>query len=217
MAETKQPLNITINGSEENPKKEEHIFENYVLCMNQKLHKENETLMNDLKNIQYENEKLEEEIEKEEKSKTYMKGLMHNLYDMKQKSSKIVGLRKDISIKWDKFLKNDFFNQLKQYELNSITSYYVIYFAISVIFLMLYCFFWMNNNMCLFFTFIIINLSYIFKTLEFCKEKHAKIINKYNDLVNITKSYEKEIDELKKDIDKTENSCRCLDNYIDEI
>ena len=66
------------------------------------------------------------------------------------------------------------------------------------------------------FTFIIINLSCIFKTLKLCQSKHQKIINKYNNLVNITKSYEKDINELKKDIDETENSCRCLDNYIDE-
>ena len=72
--------------------------------------------------------------------------------------------------------------------------------------------------MCVYFLHLLLLIYLIFfKTLEFCKEKHAKIINKYNDLVNITKSYEKEIDELKKDIDKTENSCRCLDNYIDEI
>ena len=75
----------------------------------------------------------------------------------------------------------------------------------------------MNNNNYLFFTFITINLSYIFKILQLFKLKHEKIINKYNNLVNITNSYEKDINELKKDIDETENSCRCLDNYIDEI
>lgn len=215
MAETKQPLNITINGNEESLKKEEPIFENYVLCMNQKLHKENETLINDLKILENEKQNLEEEIEKEEKSKTYMKGLMHNLYDMKQKSFRIVEIRKQIHNKWEKFFKNDFLDQLKNYELNSIYNY--IHIIISIIFLTFYIFFWMNNNNYLFFTFITINLSYIFKILQLFKLKHEKIINKYNNLVNITNSYEKDINELKKDIDKTENSCRCLDNYIDEI
>ena len=218
MTETKQPLNITINGNEEtSKKKEEHIFENYVLCMNQNLHKENETLINDFKNLENEKEILEEEIEKEEKSKTYMKGLMHNLYDMKQKSFKIVEIRKQIHNKWEKFFKNDFLEQMKDYELKSITSYYYIHFIISIIFLSLYILFWMNNNNCLFFTFITIHLSYIFKTFEKCKLKYKNIMNKYNDLINTIKSYEKEIDELKKDIDKTDDSCRCLDNYIDEI
>ena len=84
-------------------KKEEHIFENYVLNMNKKLHKENDSLINHLKILENEKENLEEDIEKEEKSKIYMKGLMHNLYDMKQKSFKIVDKRKQIHNHWEKF------------------------------------------------------------------------------------------------------------------
>ena len=64
-------------------------YENYVIQSNIKLLEDNKQLSEEIKDTTFRCDELEEEISKEEQRRTYMKGLMHNLYFMKCESSKV--------------------------------------------------------------------------------------------------------------------------------
>ena len=91
MSREKQPLNITINGNDVEEGVKTDVYENYIIQTNKKLQKENENYKDELNKLQSQCDELEEDVSKEEQRRTYMKGLMHNLYDMKQKSFKMTG------------------------------------------------------------------------------------------------------------------------------
>ena len=95
MNTTTQPLNITINGNDiEDTNSSNDTYQNYVIQMNQKLQKENIDLVKEIAELNNTNDDLEEQLDKEEKSKTYMKGLLQNVYEMKTKALEISVLRK---------------------------------------------------------------------------------------------------------------------------
>ena len=64
-------------------------YENYVIQSNIELRDENKRVSEENNEITVRCDELEDEISKEEQRKTYMKGLMHNLYFMKCESTKV--------------------------------------------------------------------------------------------------------------------------------
>ena len=59
--DSKQPLNITINGNEVDEGKKTDVHENYIIQENKRLQKENQTLKDENKELSSTNDDLEED------------------------------------------------------------------------------------------------------------------------------------------------------------
>jgi len=217
--DSNQPLNITINGSEVDEDKKHDGYEKYIIQTNQRLQKENETLKDEIKELSSINNDLEEEQDKEEKSKTYMKGLMHNLYDMKKKAFEVSNLRRQIYYEHSKQTKELIKKPLKIYIIPNtslclnIREYYIFSFLIMPFMALITSLVNFKIFTLLFFLSIYpgtILYFYVKDEIQKNKDKYEKITDKFDITL-------KKINELMKEIDETENSCRCLDTYIDEL
>ena len=71
------------------------IYENYIIRSNVQLQEENTNLKEELKELQSQCDELEEDISRKEQRTVNEKGLMHNLYDIKQSSVKITKYYKE--------------------------------------------------------------------------------------------------------------------------
>ena len=71
------------------------IYENYIIRSNVQLQEENAKLKEELKESQLQCEEFEEDISRKEQRTVNEKGLMHNLYDIKQSSVKITKYYKE--------------------------------------------------------------------------------------------------------------------------
>ena len=213
----KKPVNITINEGKES--KTDNVYENYIIQMNQKLKEENDSLREEVAELTSNNTDLEEDLDKEEKSKTYMKGLMHNLYDMKKKSFEINDLHKKIYDKHNHLVKEKIKNPLKIYLIPktsiylNINEYYIFAFLIAPIISLLSS----VINLSVFFILVLTSIYpgtilyfYIKKDIRKNKEKYTEFMNWYNSILS-------DITKIIKEIEETENSCKCLDTYIDEL
>ena len=213
----KKPVNITINESQES--KTDNIYENYIIQMNQKLKEENDSLREEVAELTSNNTDLEEDLSKEEKSKTYMKGLMHNLYDMKNKSFEMNDLHKKIYDKHNLLVKEKIKSPLKIYLIPktsiylNINEYYIFAFLISPIIVFMTSI--INYRM----FFILIFLSIYPGTILYfyIKEDIRKNNEKYTEFMDWYNSILDDITKITKEIEETENSCKCLDTYIDEL
>lgn len=214
---TKKPVNITINESEK--KESNDIYENYIIKMNQNLKDENDTLKEEIKELTSTNNDLEEDLSKEEKSKTYMKGLMHNLYDMKNKSIEMNSLNKKINQKYDDFMKSEINKPLKIYFIPNtslylnINEYFIFSFLIAPILSLFSSI--IDYNVFL----MLIFLSIYPGTILFLFIKNDVNNNniKLNELVEWKKNIINDLNKIQNEINETDNSCRCLDTYIDEL
>ena len=214
---TKKPVNITINESEK--KESNDIYENYIIQMNQNLKDENDKLKEEIKELTSTNNDLEEDLSKEEKSKTYMKGLMHNLYDMKNKSIEMNSLNKKINQKYDDFMKSEINKPLKIYFVPNtslylnINEYFIFSFLIAPILSLFSSI--IDYNVFL----MLIFLSIYPGTILFLFIKNDVNNNniKLNELIEWKKNIIKDLNKIQNEINETDNSCRCLDTYIDEL
>ena len=213
----KKPVNITINESQES--KTDNVYENYIIQMNQKLKEENDSLREEVAELTSNNTDLEEDLSKEEKSKTYMKGLMHNLYDMKNKSFEMNDLHKKIYDKHNLLVKEKIKSPLKIYLIPktsiylNINEYYIFAFLISPIIVFMTSI--INYRM----FFILVFLSIYPGTILYfyIKEDIRKNNEKYTEFMDWYNSILDDITKITKEIEETENSCKCLDTYIDEL
>lgn len=187
--------------------------------MNQKLKQENDSLREEVSELTSINDDLEEDLSKEEKSKTYMKGLMHNLYDMKNKSFEMNELHKKIYDKHNYLVKEQIKSPLKIYFIPktslylNINEYYIFAFLISPIIALMSSV--INYHMFLTLVFLSIYPGtilyfYIKEDIRKNKEKYTDFMKWYNDVLD-------DIIKISKEIEETESSCRCLDSYIDEL
>ena len=214
-----KPLNITINGNEIDETQKNDIYENYIIQNNTKLQDENEKLKEEIRELTSTNNDLEEQIDKEEKSKTYMKGLMHNLYDMKNKSLQISKLRKKLFDTHNLHTKDLIKKPLKIYIVPNTTiclnirEYYILSFLIMPIFA------FMTSIVNVKFFFVLLFLSIYPGTVlyYYIKTEVDRNSSEFEQLLKSYSSIENEITELNNEIDETERSCNCLDNYIDEL
>lgn len=215
--EEKKPVNITINEGKES--KTDNVYENYIIQMNENLQEVNDSLRKEVLELTSSNNDLEEDLSKEENSKTYMKGLMHNLYDMKNKSFKMNDLHKKIYDKHNELVKEKIKSPLKIYLIPktsiymNINEYYIFAFLISPIIV----FMTSIINYRMFFVLVFLSIYpgtilyfYIKQDIHKNNEKYTEFMNWYNNILD-------DITKITKEIEETENSCKCLDTYIDEL
>ena len=206
--------NETVNTS-----LKQDIYENYIITANQEFKKENDELKEELRELKVISDELEEDLSKEEKSKTYMKGLMHNLYDMKKKSFQINDLHKTLFNEHNQLIKDNFTKKVKinfipmTYLYLNIREYYILSF-ILVPFAMLMTGFITYQE----FSILVFISIYPGTTLyHYIINEHNAMIDCYNDMNTSYKTMLKKINGIKAEIDEIDNSCRCLDTYIDEL
>ena len=217
--DSKQPLNITINGNEVDEDKKQDVYENYIIQANKRLQKENEKLKDENKELSSTNDDLEEEQDKEERSKTYMKGLMHNLYDMKKKAFEMSNLRKQIYDDHNKQTKELIKKPLKIYIIPNtalrlnIREYYIFSFLVMPFLAFITSIINVRIFIVLFFLSIYPGTILYF----FVKDEVQTNQTRYDEFIKSHNSTINKIKELRKEINETENSCRCLDAYIDEL
>jgi len=203
------PLNITINGNEINDGKDNNNCQDYIISTNKRLQKEVNEMKSEINELNNTNNDLEEDISKEEQRRTYLKGLMHNLYDMKQKSYSMFeiydNLLNEYKIYTDQQNKNKYI-----YSNISIGLFIIIIF--HIIPLLSYILHIIDlTQFILILSHQIIPVPIIIYIINDRNEiKYPMIEKRYNDVM-------KELSVIKKDVDEIDSSCRCLDDYIDDL
>jgi FtsZ-binding cell division protein ZapB len=214
-----QPMNINITNSKETSETDDYSeFEKYIIKNNVQLTKENKELRLQIADLEKQNSEHESENDKYDERIRYMRGLMQNLYSLKEMS---------ISVKnnWEEYVKksNKLFLKYNQIDENNglINKIIAIYIVNLIIILLIDILF--NDNYIILIKMIIYNSATIglFSTsykkyiindnlykVYWCQNS-KKIIIKYNeeyynlkklqdDLENQTKEKMKEINELEK-------------------
>jgi exonuclease VII small subunit len=199
------PINISITKNNEKIEDEYSEFKDYIIKNNiqlQKNAKENDFIIKDLER-QLAN--LEETEEKYDNRMRYMKGLLQNLNELRNEYSKIT--RKT----------EDKFNLVKQHHTNTKKIYYEIYIYLIVI-NVLTIFTPFKNYIKIYY--LILQSLYCIIT-PFClvkiKNKYFMIVDISKEATNSMKSITAEINLLKIEIKKTEDSCISIDNWICEV
>ena len=225
----KRPVSINISNNDVDDtdynnvamsKKEE--YENYVIEMNKKLQLEILSNVKEINDLNIRINELEEDVSKEEQRRTYMKGLMHNLLDIKKKTAEINKKHTNITDTFYQYnlkLDKTVFSTTDP-ETLSLIVYYKMYFIFICGFTPIVSYF--INIISL--PMLLIVLAYqiipvtILYSLLYTDPKYLAFNGK--EFKYIDKTYRSEmtlIKELKKDVNNTEDACKCLDNYIDEI
>ena len=192
-------------------------YENYVIQSNIKLQKENKQLCEEIKETTFRCDELEDEISKEEQRKTYMKGLMHNLYFMKCESTKVSKLYESSLSDYYKYAEhmNDTYSHITPNMLSAIQSinYVHIVFLFPIISYYFEYITLLETSRIIVFQFIPFPLLYIYVKYVAKKTEiygYYKIKKKYHE-------NKKTIREMNEKIQEVEDSCRSLDDYIDEV
>ena len=221
MSTSDKAYHINISSDNKSQSLDSDIFENYIIISNKELKSENDELKNHLKDYEHKVSELEDELSREEISKRYMKGLMHNLYDMKKKNDQV-------SEKYD-FLNKKFYNYTKNF--NKSFSNIPLSILHSVNYFHNYILFYIISGPVISYLINIINFSsliviVLYQLLPlaslyvYFKYNSKNYLNNDYNFDNIDKVYFDSLSiimENKKEINKIEDACRCLDEYIDNI
>jgi hypothetical protein len=219
MTTSNKPLNITINGGEEDIRKKQDVYENYIIITNHELKKESDELKNEMRELKVTFDELEEDLSKEEKSKTYMKGLMHNLYDMQKKAKQINDLRETMFIEHNQLIK-DYLKKKNKINLIPTTSLYLNireYYILSFILVPLLIFMTDFINYQEFAILCFISIFPGTTLYLYIKHEHTTMFHEYNNMNTSYNTKLTKINRIEAEIDEIDNSCRCLDTYIDEL
>ena len=202
-----------------NDTSKQDIYENYVIRSNVQLQEENAKLKEKVNELQTQCDELEEDISRKEQRTVNEKGLMHNLYDIKQNSVKISNYYKSSLsdyYSYADFMYNnvycrvtprmitafDFFKKYTQCMLIlPILSYYIGYISMF------------ESLLVICYQFIPFPFMYLY--VKF----YTKDI-KANNYTNIQSSYIRnmnKIKELQDEVNETERGCCSLDNIIDDM
>ena len=206
-----EPLNITINGNEINDHKDkdDNNYRSYIISTNMRLQNEINEMKSEINELNNTNNDLEEEISKEEQRRTYMKGLMHNLYDMKQKSYLMIGiydnLLNEYTIYTDKQNKNKYIYSNISIEIFAIILFHIIPLLSYILHIINF------SQFILIMSHQIIPVPILIYIINNRNEIEYPMIEK------IYKDSKNELKESKKEIDEIDSSCRCLDDYIDDL
>ena len=198
-------------------KSDKSDYENYVIQSNIELRDENKRINDENKEITVRCDELEEEISKEEQRRTYMKGLMHNLYFMKCESSKVSKLYESSLSDYYKYAEhmNNTYSHITPNMLSAIQSinYIHIIFLFPIIAFYFEYITLLETSRIIMFQFIPFPLLYIYVKYVAKKteiQNYYKINQKYHDII-------RKISEMSEKIREVEDSCRSLDDYIDEV
>lgn len=231
-----QPMNINITTSDKNSTVNDSSVENlndeytelknYVIKNINNLTIDNKQLRKRIVELEKENADYEKENDKYDERIRYMRGLLHNLYSLKQMNS-------DIRKEWEKYSNNHnrIFNKyltIEKYITKVFQTYIFVLFLIStfeeIIFGTYYVFIKIlfYNFTAIFTMYFLINKKYILKndlfffnwknnnlTIEFVEDiKNINIIQ--SELMKTTKTINKEVENL-------ENACVGVSVMIDNI
>ena len=205
MAEDKKSVNIILHDGENN--NNENEYKEYIIKNNIHLTIENKNLLKEINEKNQVIDDLEKENERYDESKRYEKGLMHNLYEMKNKSQEQIKLYEEqINI------KNKLSDNINNFTKNILKTfkYYIIYYIFQLIIFNLF-------DLISFYTLFIIIIINISSIILF---KYLDLEINLKDIMDSDEIYEKnmkKIISLNKEINKIQESVTCLDNYIDNI
>ena len=220
----KQPLNITINGNDlngpESNEKNNNQYENYIIKTNKELHKTNKELENKIIEIENEKVTLEEELGNEEAKRIYMKGLMHNLNEIKKKSVKYSRKNEVIDSQYKEFFEDykDILFKLSKYLSSDSTSFIISVYLIIPICLIFLNYVFNSFSLTIFIMFYLLVIFFVFAyycELVFNKEKINQF-EKYKQFEIETKKTNLENKNLMKEIEKIEKAIKDIDLIIDE-
>jgi len=117
--EEQNPVHINIyKENKESVDSSSNKAEAYIILMNEELNNKNRELIQQLSDLTYEKEQLEEDNEKMEKSTTYQRGLLHNLSELNKLEVEVSKNEKELNknlIEENKYLKQ----QIKDKEYNA--------------------------------------------------------------------------------------------------
>ena len=223
-----QPMNINITNSKETTETEDYSeFEKYIIKNNIYLNQENKQLRVQITELEKLNNEYESENDKYDERIRYMRGLMHNLYSLKEIS--IV-----VKNNWEEYVKryNKLFNKYNEidFSINKIIAIYIFNLATILIIDILF-----NNIYVFLIKMIIYNIIIItlFLTsikkfiinenlykVQWCwnKKKFLIIYNEeYYNIKNYLDNLEYETKEKMKEINELEKSCVGVSVMIDNI
>ena len=206
-----EPLNITINGKEVKDDEDDNNtnYRSYIISTNKRLQIEANEMKSEISELNNTNSELEEDISKEEQRRTYMKGLMHNLYDMKQKSYSMFEIYDNLLNEYKIYIDVQNKNKYIYSNISNEQFLIILFYIIPIISYILNIIDMMQCISILSHQFISVPiLIYIINNRDEIK---------YSYIVNMEVNIKKELNVIKKDIDEIERSCRCLDDYIDEL
>lgn len=221
-----QPMNINITSSKENTETEDYSeFEKYIIKNNIQLTNENKELRKQISTLEKQNNEQESEIDKFDERIRYMRGLLHNLYILKE-------MNLNVKNNWENYVKN--YN--KVFKLYHSTDNYLknlfITYILNITIILFIDFILINiysNKFMIIFKMIIYNifLMILFKKIIinnnlykiYLKNKNFQI--KYNDeyykIKKDQESLELETKETMKEINELEKSCVGVSVMIDNI
>jgi hypothetical protein len=193
--------------------------QSYLITTNRELSKQKDEHIKEISELEHKCGELEDEISKEEQKRVYMKGLMHNLYAFKTDSFTMVEY-------YDKSLKELYhysedmnFNIYSRMNPKSAIAWEFLTKFIHMVYLIPFV---LNYfKLITMYEAVLINVHQFipFACMYFYVryyEKHIKI-TPYKE---IKKSYIRnfnKINEIRDKIKELEDSCRSLDDYIDDI
>ncbi len=204
----KVPFNININGQSNNEDNEINEFKDYIIQTNKILTNENNTLRIKLDEVNRDNSEKEDEIDKYDEKIRYMRGLLQNLYLLKEKSTTLKN-------KWEKHTKNYCKITNDFLVINGIFNYYIyicfLFYSINTFYTQkINSLFLFSLSQFISFSLINIQQKLINKNIKIVFFKNKQIIsmnlndiiktfkNEYENLLSETKDSIKEIDDLER-------------------
>lgn len=195
------------------------IYENYIIRSNVQLQEENSKLKDELKELQTQCDELEEDISRKEQRTVNEKGLMHNLYDIKQKSVKISKYYKETMSEYNDYAKIMNKNVYSRVTPEMILAIEFIQKYINFLFIIplwLYYMKFMTFDMCVhvvFFQSIPFPITYLYVKY---KSKNIEIRN-YSDIHTSYIRNMNKINEIRDEMEEIERGCCSLDEIIDNM
>jgi hypothetical protein len=199
-----QPININISTKENEKKGDEYInFKEYIIVNNIALQKEVQEANMKIKTLEYEVQSKEENEDKYDTRIRYLKGLLQNLNELRNDYN-------NVSQKTEEKLK-----MVQDLHKKNKKNYYEIYALLIIvnILTLITPLYYINIYLLLLQTSSIFIISYnIYKI----KEKYILIKEDSKETTIQFKTITSQINKIKEEIKKTENSCISLDNWVNE-
>lgn len=213
-----KPLNITINGTEMSDK-QGNMYEDYIIQTNNEMKNEIDELKRNILELENINKDLEDEVEKEESKRRFMRGLMHNLNEIKNKSiicdCKYEEINNEIFDYFENY-KSIFLNLDKYLNVNNlhiiISCYLLIPFLLTIT--TYYC--ESSNLLCLNVIYLLcmfLSLCYLSDLIY--NETFIVQFKKYNVFESKCKRFFSEIKKSKEEIKEIEKAIKNIDDIID--
>jgi FtsZ-binding cell division protein ZapB len=203
-----QPMNINITSSKDNTETEDYSeFEKYIIKNNIQLTKENKELRDKISTLEKHNNEQESEIDKFDERIRYMRGLLHNLYILKE-------LNLLVRNNWESYVKKyskifNLYHSIDKYFKKIISIYILNLFIILLIDIIF------NNKFIIISKMIIYNFILMILFKKFIINDNLYKIYWYNK--NIQIKYNDEYYKLKKDLYNLETETKDKVKEITEL